>query len=91
MRFSEPIQLPTVFHTDESEALKDLGLDTYDEADCDIRFVAFYSVDVVAPYKYKEEFNNYSNLWACNTNFLIDIPFEKLNSLLISHYKKFPA
>lgn len=83
MRFKKPLKIPVFIHTEESEHLEDLGLETSSDY-YDTDFVYLYSIDLVmTPHPDFTTAN--SCFYSGGETFISPLPIEKLNETIQKH------
>lgn len=76
-----PIKLKCYFHTDETTALKNVGVN-YSLEDCQLKEVIFRSIDVLSPYSL--DYPDHTEIFSGGTTFVCPLSVDEIN-LMISY------
>lgn len=73
------IELPILFHTDQTTTLKDVGIE-YDLFECEVRKMTFININAVSKYLDRDKW--YSQIHCNGDSFICAHTYEKVIELL---------
>ncbi len=75
-----PLELDILFHTDETERLKEANLD-YKLSDCDVKKITFYHINAIAPYQ-DDSLGELSSVFSNGGEFICILTYNELKTII---------